>query len=143
MTKTMGINELISKLKEYDGESAVKVWSDGANKAYPISHVFIGSINKEDLVYINIGDRINEKAPVYINIGDRNLVDLSKIWHDASEMPKKGTHILMEYGYLNSLGFKSYKTDNRLVNNWDTFKKYYRISRWAYIEDLLPKGGEK
>ena len=123
--KTMEINELISKLKEYDGELPVKVWSGGAEKPYPISNVAAGT------------------TCAYIGVDDRNLVDLSKIWHEASEEPKKGTHILMEYGYLNSLGFKSYKTDNRLVNNWDTFKKYYRISRWAYISELLPKGGEK
>ena len=73
MTKTMEINELVSELKEYDGESTVKVWSKGADKAYPISYLFIGSINEEDFVYINIDDR--------------NLVDLSKIWHDASEEP--------------------------------------------------------
>lgn len=121
----MKINELISKLKEYDGELTVKVWSGGAEKPYPISNVAAGT------------------TCAYIGVDDRNLVDLSKIWHDASEEPKDRTHILMEYGYLNSLGFKSYKTDNRLVNNWDTFKKYYRISRWAYISDLLPKGGEK
>ena len=132
MTKTMEINELVSKLKEYDGELPVKVWSGGAEKAYPISQV--GQVHTDGVLDTYVSIVVDE---------DRNLVDLSKIWHDASEEPKDRTHILMEYGYLNSLGFKSYKTDNRLVNNWDTFKKYYRISRWAYISDLLPKGGEK
>ena len=37
--KTMDINEVVSELKEYDGELTVKVWSNGANNAYPISHV--------------------------------------------------------------------------------------------------------
>ena len=37
--KTMEINELISELKEYDGELTVKVWSNGAEKPYPISNV--------------------------------------------------------------------------------------------------------
>lgn len=74
---------------------------------------------------------------------DRNLVDLSKIWHEVSEEPKKGTHILMEDDFLHSKEYKSYKIGDSLVNNWDTLKKFYRISRWAYITDLLPKGGEK
>lgn len=39
MTKTMEINELVRELKEYDGELTVKVWSNGAEKPYPISHV--------------------------------------------------------------------------------------------------------
>lgn len=32
---TMKINELISELKEYDGELTVKVFSNGADKADP------------------------------------------------------------------------------------------------------------
>lgn len=73
MTKTMEINEFISELKEYDGELTVKVWIRGADKDYPITDLFIDSINEDG---------------IYIDIDDRNLVDLSKIWHDASEMPK-------------------------------------------------------
>lgn len=61
----MEINELISKLKEYDGELTVKVWSNGADKDYPISNVAAGTMC------------------AYIGIDDRNLVDLSKIWHHA------------------------------------------------------------
>lgn len=123
--KTMEINELISKLKEYDGELTVKVWSGGAEKPYPISNVAAGTMC------------------AYIGIDDRNLVDLSKIWHDVSEEPKKGTHILMEDDFLHSKEYKSYKIGDSLVNNWDTLKKFYRISRWAYISDLMPKGGVK
>lgn len=147
MTKTMTINELISKLKEYDGESAVKVRSDGANKAYPISHVFIGSINKEDLVYINIGDRINEKAPVYINIDDSNLVDLSKVWHDASEEPTtESTRVLAtdEKGFIDvfSLEKGKFKISNGCIP-WSSIVVCFNLTKWAYVSDLLPKGGEK
>lgn len=147
MTKTMKINELVSKLKEYDGESAVKVWSDGANKAYPISHVFIGSINKEDLVYINIGDRINEKVPVYINIGDSNLVDLSKIWHDVSEEPTtESTRVLAtdEKGFIDVFSLE--KGKSKIANGcipWSSIVFCFNLTKWAYVEDLLLKGGEK
>ena len=119
MTKRMEINELVSKLKEHDGESAVKVWSKRADKAYPISHLFIGSINEEDFVYIKIDDG--------------NLVDLSKIWHDASEIPEEypilcldkfGDLLIYEYGYPECVEFND-------------------ISKWAYVKDLLPKGGKK
>lgn len=67
----------------------------------------------------------------------------ANVWHNASEEPTKGAHILMEYNFLHSKEFKSYKIGDKLVNNWDSIKKIYRISRWAYISDLLPKGGEK
>ena len=77
MTKTMEINELISKLKEYDGELTVKVWSGGAEKAYPISHVGQGHTDGVLDTYVSI-----------VVDDDRNLVDLSKIWHEASDEPK-------------------------------------------------------
>ena len=126
MTKTMKIKELVSKLKEHDGESAVKVWSKRADKAYPISHLFIGSINEEDFVYIKIDDG--------------NLVDWSKIWHDASEMPKEGEWILVQYDEdcYDTLVLCDLLTDIFYAR----CKKYGDI-RWAYISDLLPKGGEK
>lgn len=49
--KTMEINELISKLREYDGELTVKVWSNGADKAYPISHVGQGHTDEAPEFY--------------------------------------------------------------------------------------------
>ena len=125
MTKTMKINELVSKLKEHDGESTVKVWSKRADKAYPISHLFIGSINEEDFVYIKIDDD--------------NLVDWSKIWHDASEMPKEGEWIFVQYDEdcYDTLVLCDLLTDIFYAR----CKKYGDI-RWAYISDLLPKGGK-
>ena len=83
--KTMEINELVSELKEYDGELNVKVWSNGANKAYPISHVGQGYTDGVLDTYVGI----------VVNV-DRNLVDLSKIWHDASEEPKRDEYLLGE-----------------------------------------------
>lgn len=129
MTKTMEINELVSKLKEYDGELTVKVWSQGADKAYPISHVGQGHTDGVLDTYVSI-----------VVDDDRNLVDLSKIWHDASEMPKEEEWILIQFGE------DSY--DTLILSDFyaDIFcarcKKYGDI-RWAYVSDLLPKGGEK
>ena len=67
--------------------------------------------------------------------------NLSSLWHDASEEPKNETHILIEYDYLGSKEFQSFNIGDGLVN-WERLKKYYRISRWAYISDLLPKCSE-
>ena len=126
MTKTMKINELVSKLKEHGDEPTVKVWSKGADKAYPISYLFIGSINEEDFVYINIDDR--------------NLVDLSKIWHDASEKPILHKPILIQCGYpLHTYEATALSED--VI--WGYFVVLNAIFRWAYIDDLLPKGGKK
>ena len=129
MTKTMKINELVSELKEYDGESAVKVWSNGADKAYPISHVGQGHTDGVLDTYVSI-----------VVDDDRNLVDVSKIWHDASEMPKEGEWILVQYDEdcYDTLVLCDLLTDIFYAR----CKKYGDI-RWAYISDLLPKGGEK
>ena len=129
MTKTMDINELVSKLKEHDGELTVKVFSNGADKAYPISHVGQGHTDGVLDTYVSI-----------VVDDDRNLVDLSKIWHDASEMPKEGEWILIQFDE------DCYDTLVLCDLYADIFcarcKKYGDI-RWAYICDLLLKGGGK
>ena len=122
MTKTMKINELISELIGFGGESTVKVWSKGADKAYPISHVGQGYTDGVLDTYVSI-----------VVDDDRNLVDLSKIWHDASEIPEEypilcldkfGDLLIYEYGYPECVEFND-------------------ISKWAYVSDILPKGGKR
>lgn len=125
MTKTMKINELVSKLKEYDGELTVKVWSNGADKDYPISHVGQGHTDGVLDTYVSI-----------VVDDDRNLVDLSKIWHDASEEPKWSTVILC-------LTKKRNITMHTNINKLLYTLIRIDIDKWAYVKDLLPKGGEK
>ena len=127
--KTMKINELVSELIGFGGESTVKVWSNGADNAYPISHVGQGHTDGVLDTYVSI-----------VVDDDRNLVDLSKIWHDASEMPKEGEWILVQYDEdcYDTLVLCDLLTDIFYAR----CKKYGDI-RWAYISDLLLKGGEK
>ena len=125
--KTIKINELISKLKEYDGELTVKVWSNG--KTYPISNVAAGTMC------------------AYIGIDDRNLVVLSKIWHDASEEPTtEPTRVLAtdEKGFIDvfSLEKGKFKLPNGCIP-WSSIVFCFNLTKWAYISDLLPKGGAK
>lgn len=68
-----------------------------------------------------------------------NNPDLSSLWHDANIVPSENKGII----YLtknNKLGvFNSIKS-----NKWDWYVSgKYSIIKWAYISDLLPKGGEK
>lgn len=122
--KTMEINELISKLKEYDGELTVKVWSGGAEKPYPISNVAAGT------------------TCAYIGVDDRNLVDLSKIWHDASEEPIKERIFLAELG-TSDYGYQTFFIiESDIEFNWSEWVEEMHILRWAYVKDLLPKGGK-
>ena len=66
------------------------------------------------------------------------------VWHSSEEEPKKNRYILIEV--VNTLtpkdeiGYYVEYTKNWVVNVMKTegFK-----CRWAYIKDLLPKGGKK
>lgn len=62
------------------------------------------------------------------------------VWHDASEMPKEEEYILIQFGEdcYDTLVLCDLTTDIFYAR----CKKYGDI-RWAYISDLLPKGGEK
>lgn len=64
--------------------------------------------------------------------------NLESLWHDASEEPKEDMDILFisKNGYVH----KASKIDNCLYG-W--LKDNKDIKKWAYISDLLPKGGEK
>ena len=71
---------------------------------------------------------------------DNNPVNM---WHDMSEEPRKFEYILFEYiSNKNELKyFTQYVTpyDGNLLKEFEKFGK----CRWAYISDLLPKGGER
>lgn len=94
-------------------------------------------IKKQDFV-------VNEYAAFRAGAkwGDENpkqgMVDLSQLWHDASEKPKIGEQLIGED--MNGL-FGLYSWD-RLASDWSMVVKIFELRRWAYIEDLLPEGGE-
>ena len=68
----------------------------------------------------------------------REYTDLSQVWHDASEEPRCEELLLGE----DTDGFSIYRWRGQ-EDNWKVFVNKTGLSRWAYISDLLPKGGEK
>ena len=68
---------------------------------------------------------------------DKNPVN---VWHDASEEPKENSVILVQWNIKGNSGYEFYYADSI---NWDRYVEIYGVSIWAYISDLLPKGGEK
>ena len=66
---------------------------------------------------------------------DEHPVD---VWHDYSEEPKWNEPMLGE----DSEGFSIYKWVGQ-EDCWYTFVDIYDLDRWAYVSDLLPKGGEE
>lgn len=63
------------------------------------------------------------------------------LWHDASEEPKECKYILVQWLYE---GRTSYETDRvQSKVRWQYRVAENNIIKWCYIEDILPKGGEK
>ena len=68
-----------------------------------------------------------------------NIVDLSKVFHNVVEKPDRGKDILIDtdtFGY--DVVTAKWHSDER----WSSFVSLYVIKRWAYLDDLLPKGDE-
>ena len=63
---------------------------------------------------------------------------LKNLWHPASEEPKKGRV------FLYKTMFEGYGI-NQIIdgNEWKYIIKYQKATQWLYIDDLLPKRGDK
>lgn len=72
----------------------------------------------------------------------KGYINLSQVWHDASERPVKMGDILLigEQDYASVCFFGS-ALDN--PDKWEKYVKDESLTQWAYISDLLPKGDKK
>ena len=92
------------------------------------------------LAYGCVGSGIDFKAGAKWADANPNsgLIDLSQVWHDASEEPKKGEWILGEYqGGIYQTYLYGY-----VDCEWSSYAKVFSLIRWAYVNDLLSKGGK-
>ena len=69
-----------------------------------------------------------------------NIVDLSEVFHNAAEKPDMRRDLLYDSRFC---GYGVLKTMQLCEEEWSYFKRTYGIKRWAYLNDLLPKGGEQ
>ena len=68
-----------------------------------------------------------------------NIVDTGNVFHSAEEAPDMRRDLL----YESPFGRCGVRNMLPLCDEeWSHFKRVYKIRRWAYIDDLLPKGGE-
>ena len=85
-----------------------------------------------DFEYIDIQEAFEEGA----KWADNHPVN---VWHDASEEPTKKGYLLIQFGNAEYGTFRL-----RDIDVWCAWlMKNCYIIRWAYIDDLLPKGGAK
>ena len=69
-----------------------------------------------------------------------NIVDLSGVFHNADENPDMRGDLLYD-SYFG--GYGVLKLMPLCIEEWSHFKRVCRIKRWAYLDDLLPKGDSK
>lgn len=62
------------------------------------------------------------------------------IWHDISEEPQKDQPFITQWKNLWIIDINRSIFPN---NDWFSHCKKAKIKQWAYIADLLPKGGEE
>ena len=67
-----------------------------------------------------------------------DVIDLAKVWHDTKEEPEKKRLIVG----IDEDGVSIYKWADQ-DNDWLSFAEWYSLTRWAYIDDLLPKEGNE
>ena len=66
------------------------------------------------------------------------------LWHDASVKPEEGEQILYtdtEGGEIVDVNVTTTALYDFMP--WNEVVRFFNISKWCYIDDLLPKGGEK
>ena len=65
---------------------------------------------------------------------------LKNLWHPASEEPREFAEVLAEAKITESIKtYISFKKNDALFKNWDTYSSGANITSWLYIDDLLPK----
>lgn len=69
---------------------------------------------------------------------------LNDLWHPASEEPREFAEVLAEAKITESINtYLSFKRNDALFKNWAAYSLGANITRWLYVDDLLPKkGGE-
>lgn len=82
---------------------------------------------------------MNEKGAMLVY----NNPDLSSLWHDASEEPQHNKQIIFyskefDYFFIDSPNYLKVQ-DGGQDKDWETIVLRNKISKWAYISDLLPK----
>ena len=113
-------------------------------KGYPIS--LNGDIPTYEEVIKNVQIYNNDKMRQMIEKacnGLESTPNLESLWHDASEFPNKALPIIVEIDDDIEYSYEVISIDETDEKFWEYLVSDRDINRWAYVKDLLPKGGKK
>ena len=92
--------------------------------------IYLNYVNENDV------DKTWSEEPISASdceMNNREYTDLSQVWHDASESPKI-------YRYILVLSPND-RTDYCRTTPYTIYRYFWKFAlKWAYIDDLLPKG---
>lgn len=73
------------------------------------------------------------------------IVDLGEVWHGKEIKPEENSEIVViaENGEWYNISYSYDDYDDSFGKGWAACVRLYDIVKWAYVEDLLPKGGNK
>ena len=75
-----------------------------------------------------------------------NIVDLGKVWKDGNHIPRKDKKVVVVNDNGKVIGGYLFVDKYSFTVNIDPFhaitSDISNLYRWAYLHDLLPKGGE-
>ena len=72
-----------------------------------------------------------------------NNPDTSSLWHDASEEPVGNNWKILCQDEMNGCWVENRVDAMLLHNTWNEYAGIEMLVKWAYIRDLLPKGGKE
>ena len=70
-------------------------------------------------------------------------LNLSSLWHPADEEPEGGYWRILCQDEEDGCWVENRNDAMRLHNTWNEYVAIELVVKWAYIRDLLPKGGEE
>lgn len=99
-------------------------------------------------IYLNYVDEADEdktwsEEPISVydcKMQNREYTDLSSLWHDTNEEPRLNQWFLAQIG---DNAFDTFVMEMDKNEDWKEWSNGINIKSWAYISDLLPKGGER
>ena len=104
-------------------------------------------LNGEEVVFDNDAKEemfYKEDIKEAIGLGAKWAINefLKDLWHPVSEEPEENKKLLVQY--TNYMVEDDYEIDMNIPHvPWRYLVTTYNFKKWCYIEDLLPKGGEK
>ena len=69
--------------------------------------------------------------------------DLSSLWHSADEEPEGNNWKILCQDEMGGCWVENRVDAMLLHNTWSGYAGIEMLVKWAYIKDLLPKGGEE